>query len=433
MPADQDRGRLSLRHLSAVLVGNALEFYDFLTFSFFALQIGRTFFPSRNPLSSLLLSLATFGAGFLTRPLGAVVLGRVADRRGRRPAMMLSFLLMGIALCGVALTPSYAAIGVAAPLMVLAWRLVQGFALGGEVGPTTAFLIEAAPRLQRGFYGSLQTATQAVAIIMAGLVGFGLSSVLDGAALDHWGWRIAFLVGAAVVPVGFVIRRSLPETLHMPQAESVTPQDGGTFPLATALVCLGLLAAGTVLTYARTYMTTYAVNTLGMSTRVSFVTTILVGAASCMTFIGGRLSDRIGRKPVMLGFTVLTAVCTMPAFLAIVHYRTPAALYVGTTLLTLCTVTALAPILTTITELLPRRVRAGGLGLLYALAISVFGGTTQFIIAWLIGRTGSALVPAWYMEAAIAVGLCAMAAVRETAPVAAARALHTLGAVGTTS
>ncbi len=208
---------LPVRQVAAVVMGNALEFYDFGTYSYFALQIGRTFFPTQNPLSSLLLSFATFGVGFLTRPVGAVVVGRLADRTGRRPAMVLTFLLMGIAICGIALTHSYRSIGLAAPIMVLGWRLLQGFALGGEMGPTAAFLVEAAPPARRGFYGSLQFSAQAFSGFAAGLVGFGLSSVLDAQSLDNWGWRGAFMIGATVVPVGLVIRRSSPETLHAPR------------------------------------------------------------------------------------------------------------------------------------------------------------------------------------------------------------------------
>ena len=159
------------RHVAAVVIGNGLEFYDFLTYAFFAVQIGHTFFPVKDPTSSLLLSLATFGAGFFTRPLGGFIIGSMGDRLGRRPAMLLSVSLMGLAITGLALTPSYAAIGVAAPVLVILFRLMQGLALGGEVGPTTAYLIEAAPVHRRGFYASLQYATQDCAVLVSGLIG----------------------------------------------------------------------------------------------------------------------------------------------------------------------------------------------------------------------------------------------------------------------
>src|SRR5215510_274290 len=171
--------RVPLRHVVAVFVGNGLEFYDFLTFSYFAVYISRTFYPGGSPSAALLATLATFGAGFLTRPIGAIVIGGMGDRIGRKPAMVFSFTLMGVAIIGLALTPSYATIGFAAPTLVLVFRLVQGFALGGEVGPTTAFMAEAAPPERRGFYLSMQYATQDGAVLMAGLVGTMLAARLS--------------------------------------------------------------------------------------------------------------------------------------------------------------------------------------------------------------------------------------------------------------
>ena len=211
-------------------LGNAIEFYDFVTYAFFAAQIGRAFFPSDIPGTSLLASLATFGAGFLTRPLGALVLGRLGDRIGRKPAMIASFALIGIGVTGLPLIPSYASIGIAAPILAICFRLIQGFALGGEVGPSTAFLMEAAPPLRRGFYISLQATSADVAVMVAGLVGVGLASLLDAAALDSWGWRVALLAGAIIIPFGLVLRRTLGETLqplrghHVPTIRSYRPR-----------------------------------------------------------------------------------------------------------------------------------------------------------------------------------------------------------------
>src|SRR5689334_4069579 len=191
-----ERPALSKKQIGAVAAGNALEFYDFLTYTFFAVQIGEALFPGSGE-AKLLLSLATFGVGFVTRPLGGFVIGRFADRRGRKPAMILSFSMMGIAIVGLSLTPSYAMIGMAAPVLAVLFRMLQGFALGGEVGPNTAFLVEAAPPHRRGFYVSLQFATQNFSILIAGSVGLLLSSLLSPEALLAWGWRAAFLVGAS--------------------------------------------------------------------------------------------------------------------------------------------------------------------------------------------------------------------------------------------
>ena len=193
------------RHVAAAVVGNALEFYDFTIYAFFAVQIGNAFFPNHTAFVKLMLSLATFGAGFVLRPIGAILIGRFADRRGRRPAMLFSFGLMGFSILGVALTPSYAMIGPVAPLRVLLCRLCQGFALGGEVGPTTAYLVEASPPSRRGFFGAWQGGSQNLANIAGGLVGVTLAGVAGAASLELWGWRAAFLLGAAVLPFGLLL------------------------------------------------------------------------------------------------------------------------------------------------------------------------------------------------------------------------------------
>jgi MFS family permease len=424
MTEDPEAAPLARRHIAAVLLGNGLEFYDFLAYSFFALQIGRAFFPSHDPLYSLLAALATFGAGFLTRPVGALLIGRYADRRGRRPAMMLTFLLMGIAIAGIALTPSYQSIGIVAPVLVVLWRLLQGFALGGEVGPSTAFLIEAAPVAQRGVYGALQTATQGVSILFAGLVGFVLSSLFNAAALDSWGWRCAFMLGAAVVPVGLMIRRSLPETLHAPSARPDLEPPADRSYLVPALLGLGVLTSATINTYVRNYLPTYAIANLGMSSRVAFAATMIHGFTIIWaSLLAAWLSDRWGRKPVMLGGLALLVLSIMPVYVFVLHFRSAVSLYASLAILTVTAMFSGGPMLTLISESLPRRVRAGTLGTMYAVAVAVFGGSTQFMVAWLIGRTGSLLVPGWYSIVAAAVGLLAIAAMRETAPVRARSAL----------
>lgn len=402
-----------------MVVGNALEFYDFLTYAFFAVQIGRTFFPAQGPSSSLLLSLATFGAGFFTRPLGGVVIGRMGDRLGRKPAMLLSFSLMGVAMTGLALTPSYAAIGVAAPIMVLGFRLVQGFALGGEVGPTTAYLIEAAPIEKRGLYASMQYSTQGFAVLCAGIIGAVLASVMDEAALDAWGWRIAFLIGTLIVPFGLWIRRRLPETLHA--AVAAVPSDGavpaeGPYRRAAALG-LVMLASGTIAAYVMDYMTTFAIATLHMRANVAFGAIVIVGLSdTCLAPVSGRLSDRIGRKPMMIVPWALLLVTVVPAFAIIAHFASTAALFGATAVLAVLNTLGSTPVLITLTESLPARIRSGTLAITYALAVSTFGGSAQFIVTWLIAVSHSPLAPAWYMAAAVAIGLAAMIATRETAP-----------------
>ncbi|HZT05158.1 MAG TPA: MFS transporter [Steroidobacteraceae bacterium] len=407
---------LSWRQALAIAVGNGLEFYDFVTYAFFATQIGHTFFPSKTPGLSLLSSLATFGVGFLTRPLGAIVIGRFGDRAGRKPAMMLSLCLIGMALTGLALTPSYASIGTLAPILVIVFRLLQGFALGGEVGPSTAFLLEAAPVSRRGLYASLQATSADSAALVAGVVGVILASTLDAGQLEAWGWRVALLLGVCIIPFAFVLRRTLTETLTAPAAAD--PGDVSAVGYGRIfLLGLMMLSAATTNNYVLEYMTTYASNTLRMPAAVSFGATAMIGASGliCDT-LGGWLSDRLGRKPVMIVPWVLLIVAIYPSFWLLERLRTGTALLAVSALLNGIQTLSSATIIVAITESLPKKVRSGAFALIYALAISVFGGSTQFLLAWFIHVTGNPLAPAWYMLAAVTVGLIAMVRLPETAP-----------------
>ncbi|MGA8871155.1 MAG: MFS transporter [Candidatus Acidiferrales bacterium] len=412
----QTRGSVPARHVAAVVVGNALEFYDFLTYAFFAVYIGRTFFPSNSPTASLLASLGTFAVGFVTRPIGGIVIGRMGDRVGRKPAMILSFSLMGIAITGLALTPSHAMIGAAAPVLVILFRMVQGFALDGEVGPTTAFLLEAAPPERRGFYTAFQAWTQDFSVLISGLVGFGLASMLSEQQLQDFGWRIAFLLGAAIVPFGLMLRRSLPETFHA--SEKSERERAPLRPLLPiAVLGMMLLASSTIGMYIASYMTTYAIATLHMHANVAFAATIVVGLCGVMfDLVSGALSDRIGRKPMMIVPSVLLLVSILPVFYIISRYRTTATLLGATAVLTSLLNLSGCPTIIWLTESLPAAIRSGGVAIVYAFSIAIFGGSTQFSVTWLIKVTGNPLAPAWYWIVALTIGLGAMIAAHESAP-----------------
>jgi len=404
------------RHIAAVVVGNALEFYDFLTYAYFAIYIGRAFFPSSDPSASLLASLGTFGVGFVTRPIGSLVIGRMGDQLGRKPAMVLSFSLMGVAITGLALTPSYSTIGFAAPVLVILFRMLQGFALGGEVGPTTAFLLEAAPPGRRGFYTAFQYWTQNVSILVSGLVGLALANTLSERQLQDFGWRIAFLLGAAIVPVGLLMRRNLPETFH--GAGAATRERIPLRPyLSLAVLGLVLLASATIGSYIRTYMTTYAIATLHMRANVAFSATVVAGLCGvAVSLVSGALSDRIGRKAVMLVPALLLLVSILPAFYVILHYRRAATLLGATAVLSTLAELSACPMIVWLTESLPAAIRSGGVAIIYAFSIAAFGGTTQYAVTWLIKVTGNPLAPAWYWTAATIVGVAAICATRESAP-----------------
>ena len=421
------RRAVPIRHVMAVFVGNGLEFYDFLTFSYFSVYIARSFFPEDNPNAALLATLAAFGAGFVTRPIGAIVLGRMGDRIGRKPAMLITFALMGRGMAGLALTAPSSVIGYAAPALVLLFRLLQGSALGGEVGPTTAFMAEAAPPHRRGFYLSMQYATQDGAILVAGAVGVTLAHFLSDLQLQQWGWRVAMLLGASIVPFGLMLRRTLPETLHKADDAALAPDaTTGTLTLrrrvrpylAITVFGLMMLGAGTIGSYTIGYMTTYALDTLKLPATIAFGFTILNGGVS-MTFeaISRLLADCFGRKPVMIVPTVLLLLSIYPAFWAIGHSHSLAIVYGAYVVMVIFAAIAQVPVIVIVTEQLPPSIRSGAVATIYAFAISIFGGSTQFMIKWLITVTGNPLAPAYYWTGAAMIGLIAMALVRESAPV----------------
>jgi MFS family permease len=370
----------------------------------------------------LLATLATFGAGFLTRPIGAIVIGGMGDRLGRKPAMLFSFTLMGVAIVGLALTPSYGMIGPLAPALVLLFRLVQGFALGGEVGPTTAFMAEAAPLHRRGLYLSMQYATQDAAVLIAGIVGASLAATLSAQQLQDWGWRAAMLLGASIVPFGILVRRSLPETLghaaQEPLQASPEPRTNSRPYLAIVVLGLMMLTAGTIGSYTRSYMTTYALDTLHLPATISFTLIIIDGGFAMLSEpLSGWMSDKFGRKPVMIVPGVLLLLVILPCFWLIGHARSTWVLYGAVALMSTLASISSVPVIVTITETLPERIRSGAVATIYAFAISIFGGSTQFMIKLLIDRTGNPLSPAYYWTCAAILGLIAMSLVRESAPV----------------
>ena len=416
---DPATAAITRRQITAAVAGNALEFYDFTTYALFAVEIGHTFFPADSAFKSLMASLLTFAIGFVGRPIGAIVLGRYGDRAGRKPAMLLSFMLMGLGILGIVLTPSYAAIGWAAPVLLLAFRLLQGFALGGEVGPTTAFLIESAPLNKRGLIGAWQSGSQAIASLTGATVGLLLTHVLTPDQLQTYGWRIAFGLGAIVLPFGLILRRSLPETLHRHEAKlSIHPTAHGPFSHARPILLgLGMIMSFTTSTYVLLYMTTFASETLHMTKADAFGASVANGLAGVIfALAGGALSDRFGRKPVMITARVLFLLAIFPAYTMLVENPNVITLIAVTGLLSALSSISVGVALVCLTESLRKDVRSTGLAVVYAVGVAVFGGIVQPSSAWLVKVTGNPLALAWYMMAAAAIGIVAMSFMRETAP-----------------
>lgn len=414
---------LAKRHVLAVALGNGLEFYDFIVFAFFAGAIGRQFFPSETPLGSLLAALATFGVGFLFRPLGAFAFGHFGDRVGRKPAMLVSFTAITLSMLVMALTPPQASWGLASQAIFVAARVVQGFALGGEVGPSTALLMEIAPADRRGLYTSWQLSSQNISAALAGAVGVSLSLSLDKGQLELYGWRIAFLIGVLALPLGFWLRHALPESL----TAQASPQENPTEPaepqisrakILRTLVCtFFMLASATIGTYCALYMTTFAKTFLGMSDLAAFgVQSVqsLVSVAAILAW--SSWSDRIGRKPVYIASTLALLALIMPVYYAIAAYKTVFWLYFGNILLALTSAGA-SVFCVQFLELLPSAIRARAFGLNYALAITIFGGSAQWIVTKLIAVTGDPTMPGWYWLGATVVGLLAGLALEDSAPV----------------
>jgi MFS family permease len=409
--------RISRGAVVATLAGNTIEFFDFITYSFFAVYVGKAFFPTDSDFASLLLSVATFGVGFLTRPLGGIWIGGYSDRAGRKPALLLTIVLMTIGTFGLVATPGYATIGLAAPLLLVLSRLIQGVALGGEVGAASAVLVEAAPEGKRAIYMSLQTLSQGVATMMAGLVGVTLAASLSPEALASWGWRVAFGIGLILVPIGLYLRRALPETL----TERTHTSAGGALRAVLrdqrkelVLVVLAVSCL-TINTYVLNYMTTYALTTLKMSPSAAMVAPIALGAIVIATApLGGLICERFGRRPTFFVSRALTIAVQIPGFLFLIHERSVFALVLTIVVMSALAAPSAVAGLTTMTEVFPAANRGAGIALSYALAVTIFGATTQFVIAWGIQVTGSPLAPAYYVMLTSALSMVAMKLLRET-------------------
>lgn len=419
-PATAVRRPIGARAIAAITIGSGLEFYDFSVYSFFATLIGRQFFPVESTLGQLLLSLATFGVGFGMRPIGGLVLGAYADRVGRKPAMMLTLWLMALGSLLFAIAPTYAQIGIAAPVIIVLARLIQGFAIGGEVGASTAMLMEYADDKSRGFYGSWQLFSQGLSFLLGALVALALSSNLSPEALESWGWRLPFALGLLVIPIGVYIRRHLKET-----ADHAAPDHQPTSGLRaiftryrrTVLTGVLLVIGSTASSYiVLDYMTNYTVTVLHLPMKMG-TTAACLGALVqiSLSIWAGRLSDRIGRRRTIALGAIPMLLLIYPAFMLMNQFPTLGTLLAVSLVTTLLLVLITVPTLVLVTELFPRAIRATGLSIVYCLGVSVFGGFAQFFATGLIGLTGNNNAPALYVMVCLGLTLVGLGMARETA------------------
>jgi len=410
--------REQIRAVFRVSSGNFLEMYDFMVFGYYAPLIGQTFFPATGAFTSLMLSLMTFGAGFLMRPLGAVVLGAYADRRGRRAGLLLTLALMSAGMVSIACMPGYASIGILAPLLVLAGRLLQGFSAGMELGGVSVYLAEIATPGHKGFYVSWQSGSQQVAVMFAALTGVVLTSNLSAGQMARWGWRVPLLIGCLIIPLVFVLRHSLRETEQFlaRKQHPATSEILRSLAAHWRIVLLGMLLVTmtTVSFYMITaYTPTFGSAVLRLTSTDSLIVTLLVGASNLFWLpVMGALSDRIGRRPLLLACTLLMLISAYPTM----HWLAGAPSFLRL-LLTGLWLSFLygsynGAMVVLLTEIMPPAVRTTGLALAYSLATAIFGGFTPAISTWLIHITGNRAMPGAWLSLAAACGLLATLLIR---------------------
>jgi MFS transporter, MHS family, proline/betaine transporter len=410
------------RAVLAASIGNALEWYDFSVYAFFAIYISRSVFPNQGGASALINAFLIYGVGFVARPVGAVLLGAYGDRSGRKAALTLSLILMAAGSLCIAVAPPYAVIGLGAPLLILCGRLLQGLSAGGEIGGAVSFLVEHAPPERRGAYASWLQASMGVSNILGALTGATLSALLTPEQLGSWGWRIPFILGLSVAPVGLWLRASLEETPAFEAAErergaaepkhlltslrDVFVEQPGALVIAAGISIVWVVAVYTLLLYMPTYMQ----RSLGFSPSEAFTASVVGNVAMAVgCIVAGRISDRVGRVLTVRIGTLLLLVATYPVLAWVVSTRTVTALFVGQTLFCALVSVFTGSVPAVLASLFPARLRSTGVSLTYNFAAVVFGGFAPAVLTFLTESTHNTMAPAFYVVAAAAVSLIALA------------------------
>lgn len=404
-------------------LGQVFEIYDFLIYAFMAAPLARAFFPSTDPVAGLLATFATFAVGFAMRPVGAVVIGAYGDRHGRRAALVVTIGLMAVATGVVGLIPSYSSWGIAAPLILVLCRMAQGFSTGGEWGGAAAFLVEYAPLERRGFISSFQQAATALGLLFATLVSYLLTTVMDPADFSSWGWRLAFLLGFVLGPIGFYLRTHVHET---PAYERAVDQKAVTdSPIRVAcrefrsplLAAFSLSIVGCVINYVFIiFLPSFAQQQLKIAASTTFLSTAVAGVIYLLlTPVMGALSDRIGRKIMFYSMSALSVLLAYPLFLLLVSYPTAGGLILAQGIASVLLTMYCGPICAMLAEMFPTRIRYTALSVSYGFAVAIFGGLAPYVCTYLTHSTGNPLAPAFYVMIAGVISFIGVAFVEEGA------------------
>lgn len=407
----------SRKAVGAAVMGNLLEWYDFAIYGYLATIIAKNFFPQGDETTALLSAFATFGVGFVVRPLGGILIGRLGDVRGRKTALMLTIFLMAFGTVAIGLIPTYDSIGLWAPALLVVARLVQGFATGGEWGSSTAFIVEWAPNNKRGLYGSFQQSSLAAGLLLGSGIAALFSTVLTPEAMDSWGWRIPFLLGGILAPVGIYMRRNIDETPAFTKAQSEVTHTATPSPLLLAGKAFGFTVLWTSAYYMMlAYMPTFTQLYVGL-TRSEALWSNTLGLLVLVVVIpfAGALSDRTGRKPLLLTCCLSFVLLTYLLFDTILAYGSLAVVIGVQVLFALMIASFSGPGPAAISEIFPTRLRTTWMSAGYSLAVAIFGGFAPFIATWLIARTGSPLSPTWYVISAAVISTLVILRLPETA------------------
>ncbi|UNK26723.1 MFS transporter [Serratia plymuthica] len=416
-----EKKKINHKVIFGASLGNGLEIFDFTVYSFFAAIIGKLYFPSDTAYGSLLMSVAVFGVGFIMRPLGSMVLGAYADRVGRKAAMLMTIVLMGVGTALIAFAPTHAQIGIFAPMLIVVGRLIQGFAAGGEVGSATTLLLESAGANQRGFFVSWQAISQGISALLGASFGLLLTYFLPEEALYSWGWRVPFIIGLLIIPVGVYIRKHLEETYSGEVADQERPPVNPVWDVLRnhfkdLLLGMLIIMSGTVMVYiVLLYMPTYMMQTYHIAAPTAYLFSCIASVVQIVAvYFAGRYVDRVQnyKRPLLFSiFAALILIYPTFWFLGSTHYLWLAILFrillIGALGINMLSSTML------IVSALPRHVRATGTSMIYAFGVTLFGGSAQLVVTWLLDVSGNPMAPAWYVTGMLTISLIATTVFKE--------------------